>query len=375
MSRKRTIPASKGRQNRNGRLKARVLQHSSWHAAADDEAWVLREFKTGNKAIVARRSRRLGAWTGRPGCRPGRGGLSPPSLRVLVIEDDLAYAQLVRDLLASPDRGWPRVALEVTTTPRLADGMRVLQNGTVDVVLLDLGLPDSRGLATLARVRHQCPHLAVVVLTGADDERLAVDALRQGAQDYLIKTDADGEKLTRSIRYAVERERLLKAIEALSLTDELTGLYNRRGFFTFAQRQLVQSRRQGADLALLLADLDGLKQINDRLGHPEGDRALALVAECLRAVCREADIVARLGGDEFAVLLANADSRKSDSVARRLQSLLQRKGTYLSTGRPLSVSVGLAHLSTNSDQPLEQLIAIADAALYQHKHRLLPSTR
>jgi PleD family two-component response regulator len=165
----------------------------------------------------------------------------PQHLHVLLIEDDSSYAMLVRQLLLSHGRSAPRVTL--TTVEQLSDGLtRLSDRNGIDIVLLDLGLPDSGGLQTLARVRHQAPGVPVVVLTGAADERLALDALQRGAQDYLIKTDTDGEKLVRSIRYAIERQRLLETLANLSLVDDLTGLYNRRGFFILAARQFASGR-------------------------------------------------------------------------------------------------------------------------------------
>jgi len=314
--------------------------------------------------------RRLASAAGQPPV----GGL-PQNLRVLLIEDDPGYAMLVRQLLLA-NEGRPSGRVQLTSVEQLSNGLaRLADRNALDVVLLDLGLPDSDGLKTLARVRQQAPGVPVVVLTGAADERLALEALQRGAQDYLIKTDTDGEKLRRSVRYAIERQRLLETLENLSLVDDLTGLYNRRGFFLLAARQFASGRRRSSELVLVLADVDGLKQINDRYGHLEGDRVLVTVSEYLKRVCREEDIVARLGGDEFAVLLSESSVESARRVTARLQQQLARYNRRrLSRGR-VSVSVGLAGSGPKARRSLQRLLAEADADMYRQKKNGRPRAR
>ena len=108
-------------------------------------------------------------------------------------------------------------------------------------------------------------------------------AAHRGAQDYLVKGNADGALLVRAIRYAVERKRAEESIRALSLEDELTGLPNRRGFFALAEQQLKVARRTKTGLFLLFSDVDGLKAMNDQFGHAEGDRLIRDAAHILRA--------------------------------------------------------------------------------------------
>ena len=155
--------------------------------------------------------------------------------------------------------------------------------------------------------------------------RSATEAVRKGAQDYLIKGNVDGALLVRSIRYAVERKRAEEAIRALSLEDELTGLANRRGFFTLAEQQLKVARRTKTGLFLLFADVDGLKATNDRFGHAEGDRLIRDAARILRATFRDSDIVARIGGDEFVVLMIQTDDTAPAQFLARLAAEIERR--------------------------------------------------
>jgi PleD family two-component response regulator len=134
--------------------------------------------------------------------------------------------------------------------------------------------------------------MPTVVLAECEDELLAIETLRQGAQDFLAKDKLDRPTLVRSLRYSIERHRLQKNLQSLSLADDLTGLYNRRGFMALAEQHLRMIQRKGAALLIYL-DLDDLKKINDSYGHLEGNRALIVTANVLRACFRQSDILAR----------------------------------------------------------------------------------
>jgi CheY-like chemotaxis protein len=160
---------------------------------------------------------------------------------VLLVEDNPVDARLVEAVIAAAGRG----AFTVERTGSLGGALERLAETAFGAVLLDLSLPDAGGLDALRRIRAALPDLAVVVLTGRDDRDTALQAVQEGAQDYLVKMELEGELLVRSLRYAVERQRLLAEIRALSLDDELTGLRNRRGFFALAEQQLLLASRSG----------------------------------------------------------------------------------------------------------------------------------
>jgi len=165
------------------------------------------------------------------------------------------------------------------------------------------------------------------------------------------------------------RKQAEETIRELSLVDDLTGLRNRRGFFVLGESQLSLARRLGRSVVLYFADLDGLKQINDEVGHAEGDRALADFAELLRTTFRESDVIARLGGDEFVVLaleLPGVDT--SESLVRIEENLKQFNH---SAQRPfrLAASVGVAQHGPDSTESLTEMLGRADAGMYQVKLR------
>jgi diguanylate cyclase (GGDEF)-like protein/PAS domain S-box-containing protein len=171
-----------------------------------------------------------------------------------------------------------------------------------------------------------------------------------------------------------ERKRV-EDLRLLSTRDELTGLLNRRGFFGLAEQQLKVARRSRSELLLIFADLDGLKPLNDTLGHSEGDRALVDAAEILRQTFRESDIVARMGGDEFAVL-ADAGQGTWGTLSRRVQEGIDAFNRRCRRSYALSISLGCARFGDGDSGDLEALLRRADAAMYQEKraHRENPAT-
>ncbi len=285
-------------------------------------------------------------------------------IRILMVEDSAPYALALQDYLASA----AAERVEVVHVETLSAARPHLLEGQFDAVLLDLSLPDSRGLATVEQAASLNPRVPIIVLTGLADEAIGTEAVRKGAQDYLVKGTVDGALLVRSIRYAVERKRAEEAIRALSLEDELTGLPNRRGFFALAEQQLKVARRTKTGLYLLFADVDGLKTTNDRFGHAEGDRLIRDAARILRATFRDSDIVARIGGDEFVVLMIQTDEAAPAQFLARLDTEIERRNAGEKES-PLSLSVGVTRYAREAPAPLEELIRRADALMYEEKRK------
>ncbi|MDQ3698136.1 MAG: diguanylate cyclase [Gemmatimonadota bacterium] len=297
---------------------------------------------------------------------------------ILLIEDDPIAARFVRDAVSRPDPAAVAIGepFELVHAEQLAPALLRLEQGQVDVVLLDLSLPDSDGLETLTRLRQHSRDVPVVVLTGTDDEPIGVRALQAGAQDYLVKERIDYEVVHRSIRYAIERRRLEAALQQASLVDELTGLYNRRGFRAHAERAVKLAQRKHRGLLVGCVDVDGLKGIKDAFGHAEGDRAIVAAAHIMRDAFRTSDIVARLGGDELVFLLIEATADAADTVLERLQARLDAWNTAHGAQWSLSFSVGLSGTAGELTPALDELMAEANEALYakqrEQRSRALP---
>jgi diguanylate cyclase (GGDEF)-like protein/PAS domain S-box-containing protein len=164
-----------------------------------------------------------------------------------------------------------------------------------------------------------------------------------------------------------ERKRMEVEIIALVVTDQLTGLHNRRGFLSLAGQQLKLAKRNKSGMLLFFADLDGLKWINDTLGHEEGDRAIIEAATVLKESFRVSDIVARLGGDEYAVLAFYITGANSGIITDRLQSLIDRRNRQENRKYKLSISVGCSYYDPENPCSIDELMATADKLMYEHK--------
>lgn len=289
--------------------------------------------------------------------------LAPGTLRVLIVEDNPEYAELLEALLGE---SWT-TPLTVEHVGRVSEARAALDRGSFDCVLLDLSLPDAQGLGSVGHVRQVAPDLPIVVLTGFDDEATAVNAMKEGAQDYLVKARADGHTITRSIRYAVERKRSELELERQATSDPLTGLPNRMLFMDRLRQALARGRRRDQLLAVMFLDLDGFKTINDSLGHDIGDRVLVDVAMRLAATLRPADTIARFGGDEFVVLCEELDSPQGiDSILDRFKAVLDEGCDVDGRRLPLTASIGIAMNDDGNGDAIE-LIRNADTAMYEAK--------
>ncbi len=285
--------------------------------------------------------------------------------KILVIEDNPGDVRLLQQALAEIGE----LRLEFIHCETLVQAFDSLANCHPDVILLDLGLPDSQGLETVRRAHAAAPAVALVVLTILDDGDLAVQSLHEGAQDYLVKAQIDGTLLWNAIRYAIERQRVQLELLNLALIDDLTGLNNRRGFLALAEYHMKFAYRTGKPFLVAFIDLDDMKKINDTFGHQEGNRALVDASNVVRDSFRQSDILARLGGDEFAVLVADAAENSIETVINRVQHKLDFFNASPRRRYRLSFSMGIVPGNPAQRSHLEQLLEQADALMYQKKHQ------
>ena len=158
-------------------------------------------------------------------------------------------------------------------------------------------------------------------------------------------------------------------LQNMSVTDDLTGLYNRRGFFTLSQQQLKIAERTKKNMLLFFADLDKMKEINDTLGHQEGDKALIDISTILKEVFRESDIIGRMGGDEFAILAIDTTDETREVLVNRLHNILDDYNRPERRNYQLSLSIGIAHYDPETPSTLDKLMAQADELMYEEKRK------
>jgi diguanylate cyclase (GGDEF)-like protein len=288
--------------------------------------------------------------------------------RLVLIEDNPGDAVLVREMLRS---SWPG-DFALDHFDRISAARDDLLMSGATCILLDLSLPDAHGLEAVERVQSFAPDVPIVVLSGLDDEDMALRAVQGGAQDYLIKGRVDDQIVSRSVRYAIERKRAEVALAHQALHDDLTGLPNRALFLDRLKLALARSERRSSSVAVLFLDLDRFKLINDSLGHEAGDRVLVDVGARLQEALRPGDTVARFGGDEFTALCEDVPSERAVLMIAERMAEAVGMPFALSDGDEtfLTASIGIAMADGSlADGLAESLVRDADAAMYRAKER------
>jgi two-component system cell cycle response regulator len=311
-------------------------------------------------------------------------------LRILIIEDDDDQRELMRETLE--DHFGPGTVADV---PSGAAALNQDLSG-FDLILSDYNLPDTSGMELLEKIK-RLTAAPVIMVTGENVGRIAAEAIRRGATDYVVKfgdylftiplvveknltvakVKRENELLRTELEHALREvrdkneqlEHSLQRVEEMAATDPLTGLYNRRHFGKVLEQLFAESQRYDQDLSCVMIDLDGFKQINDVYhNHQVGDQILTVAARIISANLRKADVAARYGGDEFIILLPHSSADEAATVVQRVREEYRQASTIIlrrNEGATMSVGIG----SRQGDDPAspETLLSAADAALYQAK--------
>ncbi|MHC5932751.1 GGDEF domain-containing response regulator [Nostoc sp.] len=316
---------------------------------------------------------------------------SASETNILIVDDTPDNLRLLTKILES--QGY---IIRKSLNGRMA--LQAASRHPPDLILLDINMPEMNGYEVCqqlkaSKITDQIPIIFISALDQIDNK---VQAFELGGQDYITKPFQELEVLIRvrnqllikqqhqqlleqNQRLEHEIQERLKAeadVRELSVTDELTGLYNRRGFFWLANQQFKIVQRIQMFCCLLFVDIDGLKQVNDSLGHEVGDRMILDTAKLLKQTFRDSDIIARLGGDEF-VILVPVESGNTDEFYPRLQANIDRFNQEDNHSYQLSISVGITQCALKENISLEQLIEQADKLMYKDKRakRLVDKTK
>jgi len=284
-------------------------------------------------------------------------------VRVLIIDDEPNVIQTLSDILESN-------GMHTTAALYGEEGIRLATEEPPDVILLDSRMPGISGFDVCTRLKEedQTSHIPIIFLTGKDiAEENVIRGLELGAYDYITKPYRVAELLARirvmaRIKVAEERAR------ELSVTDELTGIYNRRFLLQRLEEELSRARRYRLPLTCILLDLDRFKRVNDDHGHQAGDKVLRQVAQMVQSECRTEDIVARYGGEEFIVVVAG-DERDGLGLSERVRHRLETTEIPLNNITVvITGSFGVAcYPSQMPEGDVTALIHLADMALYGAK--------
>jgi diguanylate cyclase (GGDEF)-like protein len=286
------------------------------------------------------------------------------ALPVLLVEDEPGDARLVCELLREAE---PRYVID--TAASLAAALAQLAQKRYAAILLDLGLPDSQGLQTLRAVLQGAGPMPLVVLSGRDDESLAIRSIQLGAQDYVVKGRGDGVHLARALRYAIERKLVQEHLEFVASHDSVTGLPNRRRFIDSLRQLLPSLRRRGGEVAVLVVTLTGLSAINQSLGHDVGDLSLKAAVGRMQRLMPEGTLLACTGNTEFALACIDLDAMgQAALLAEQLLDALRKPYRVGEHEFYLGGQIGLS-LSPNDAVEAAALLKCAETAMYQAGQR------
>jgi len=280
--------------------------------------------------------------------------------KILVVDDEEPMRKLIASLLSSKGH-------QCVTASNGLEALDKMMKSKYDALIADIVMPEMDGIALTKELSKHYENLPVMVMTGYTEEYSAETAIAAGAREFIEKPFSISEFLIRFDKMMRDHKGE-EALLALSLIDELTGLYNRRRFFVLAEQYLKLSVRKKEKLLLLFIDMDNLKWINDHHGHNEGDQALIDLANILKETFRESDIIARIGGDEFVVLSESADEN-GEIIVTRLYENIEDHNAKGSRRYPLSISVGTTQFDPKYPISIDELLSKADALMYAQKRR------
>jgi diguanylate cyclase (GGDEF)-like protein len=280
--------------------------------------------------------------------------------KILVVDDEESMRELIVSLLS------PRGHQCVTADNGL-EALDKIMETKFDAIITDIVMPEMDGITLTKELLKHYQNLPVMVMTGFTEDYSAETTVASGAREFITKPFSISEFLIRFDKMMREHKGV-EALLALSLIDELTGLYNRRRFFVLTEQYLKLSVRTKKRLLLLFIDMDNLKWINDHYGHNEGDQALIDLANLLKKTFRESDVIARIGGDEFVVLSESADEN-DEILMTRLYENIKDYNAKRSRRYNLSISVGATQFDPNYPVSIDELLSKADALMYAQKRR------
>lgn len=256
------------------------------------------------------------------------------------------------------------------------EGFKVAINQSVDLIICDVEMPGMDGFKFLKMLetREDLQDVPVIMVTGREDSEAKVRGLEQGASDYVTKPFDPAELLARvkvQLKIKSLQDKLKQSNQmllALSITDPLTGLHNRRAMMEFLEKEFARAQRQQKPLSLVMLDLDHFKKINDNYGHQNGDAVLRAIGIELKTHLRKYDVAARFGGEEFVLILPETGLDEAVQTAERLrQNVADMRFNSELSKLQLTVSLGIATTQNGRILGLDDLIREADYALYNAK--------
>lgn len=305
--------------------------------------------------------------------------MTTKSLKILVADDDSFVREMLSAILES-------VGYTVDTASNGVEALEKFHSGkNFDLILSDMNMPEMSGLDIIKEIRGNDNKVPIIILTGNNEISIAIDALKSGANDYLLKDENIQDVILISIDKVIENYRLKKQniellqdlerknieLNKMAFVDGLTGISNRRYFEDSLNNEWVKAVKESTPLAVILIDIDFFKLYNDTYGHQQGDVCLKKVAQKLNESAGVSkNIVARYGGEEFVAILPDVDERGAGFIANKMISgisLLNIPHESSSVSDIITVSLGVGCGLPNENMKPADLLKIADRELYKAK--------
>src|SRR4030042_2213726 len=307
--------------------------------------------------------------------------LQENEIKIFIIDDEVHLAENLCTLLSNSG-----YRVDIASSGK--EAIDKLKTQHYHLLITDLVMPDIDGISVMEFVKEKSPDTLLIVITGYASTESAVNAMRKGAYDYIIKpfeidyfiftVERAIEKIKLEMQVKVNYEKVLeyaKQLEEantklmeLSITDGLTKLYNQTYFHKCLQKEAAMALRYFAPLSCLMLDIDNFKQVNDNFGHQFGDKVLKELADIIRESIRETDIASRYGGDEFFILLPQTDLKGTKILSERLRMKINnrvfRDGVH---STHLTVSIGISIFSPSMAEDKAKLLTLSDRAMYTQK--------
>ncbi len=274
---------------------------------------------------------------------------------VIIVDDDERLLEIFKTALSLE-------GYQCETASSAESALELINKTSFDIMLTDIRMPGIEGFELTHKAKKIIPDMAVIIMTAYAEEFSYDNAIEAGASDFIKKPFTLNELMAR-----IQHVKLQEKVRTMAVTDELTGLYNRRGFFSLVEKLLQLCKREKKGIFMLYTDLDGLKKINDTFGHKEGDMALIDIANILRNNYRESDIIARIGGDEFVVIPIGTTEDSAKIATSRLQKSIEIHNSEINRSYKLSLSFGIAYYDPENPCSIDELLVQGDKLMYEQK--------
>lgn len=281
--------------------------------------------------------------------------------KILLIDDSLVFRKQMQGMLEN-------MFFKVISVAHGEEALGMLESTPdISLVLTDYHMPVMNGLELTGEIRkkYMKNELAIIVISGDDDDETTALFLKNGANDY-IKKPFSKEEFSCRINNSIEALENIQEITNSAERDFLTGLYNRRYFFTNASKYFEDAKENSEHFAIAMIDIDNFKKINDTYGHDAGDRAIVHLSDILRTNVSNEDIVARFAAEEFGVLLKDVSSQKAVEIFERIRQNVQTSKTKGNNNEEINYTISIGLVTTN-DENLDSSVNEADMLLYNAK--------